>query len=268
MSRGLYDSCGRRIHYLRVSVTDRCNLRCTYCMPAEGIVPLPHARILRLEEIRDVVAVAASLGIDKVRLTGGEPLVRSGIIDLVAMLAAVPGIRDLAMSSNGILLERHAAALRAAGLQRINLSLDTLDPARFRAITRGGEVSQVLAGLAAARAAGFPIKLNCVVEDGPDEPDARLVAAFAAWHDLPVRFIPRMDQQAGRFSRVIGGDGGDCSRCNRLRLSSDGLLYPCLFSDLAFPVREYGARRAFELAVAGKPATGRHSRNRIYALGG
>ncbi|MFH0940104.1 MAG: radical SAM protein [Planctomycetota bacterium] len=273
----MYDCFNRRINYLRVSVTDRCNLRCVYCMPGRGgsrTAPtareiIPHARILSLEEIRDAVAAGARLGIDKVRLTGGEPLVRNGIVDLVRMLAAIQGLNDLSMTTNGVLLARFARDLRNAGLQRVNISLDALDAARYAALTRGGRVSDVLEGIDAARDVGFmPIKINCVVAVDADEPDARAVAAYAAERGLEARFIRRMEPRAGRFSRVLGGDGGDCARCNRLRLSSDGLLVPCLFSDLAFSIRELGVEAAFRAAVAAKPERGLRSRRDLYSLGG
>lgn len=265
----MYDSCNRRIHYLRVSVTDRCNLRCLYCMPAAGVTSIPHVRVLRLEEIREVVASAVALGIDKVRLTGGEPLVRSGIVELVAMLSRIEGIQDLAMTTNGTLLPRHAAALKAAGLHRLNVSLDAIDPSSYRLLSRCGRVEQVLAGLAAADAAGFTgTKLNCVIERSADERDAREVAAFAAQRGYALRFIPRMHTARGEFGIVEAGGGGDCARCNRLRLSSDGLIRPCLFADQAYDVRALGAEAAIRAAVAGKPANGERSTNHMYAIGG
>ncbi len=177
----MYDRFDRRIHYLRISVTDRCNLRCVRCMPEEGVQLLPRDRVLSFEQILEVARAAAAAGVDKVRLTGGEPLVRRDVVTLVAMLAGVAGIRDLAMTTNGILLAALAAPLRDAGLHRVNVSLDALDPERYRRITRGGDVRQVLAGIEAARKAGLaPIKINCVVEKTSAEPDARAVAAFAA----------------------------------------------------------------------------------------
>lgn len=253
----MIDPFGRDITYLRVSVTDRCNLRCEYCMPAEGVPLLAHDEILRFEEIVEAVRAAVGLGINKVRITGGEPLVRRGVVDLVRMLAAIDGAEDLAMSTNGTLLAEHADALAAAGLRRVNISLDALDPQRYAGITRGGDVRQVLAGIEAARRAGLePIKLNCVVTDSSDEPDARAVADFARREGLAVRFIRRMNFAEGRFTVVEGGSGGDCPRCNRLRLSSDGLVRPCLFSDLGFSVRELGPEEAIRRAVAAKPEHG------------
>src|SRR6266567_3662352 len=156
----LIDSFGRKHNNLRISVTDRCNLRCTYCMPEE-VVFMDRAEILTFEEIAHFVRVAAPLGIDKVRLTGGEPLLRRGLPELVRMLVAVPGIRDLGLTTNGLLLAGQARALYDAGLRRLNVSLDTLDPGRFRVLTRRDGLELVLAGIAAAKRAGFdPIKLN------------------------------------------------------------------------------------------------------------
>ena len=258
------DSFGRPITYLRVSVTDRCNLRCDYCVPAapvcrraRGFIALPHEQILPYEEIAACVRVACDLGITKVRITGGEPLVRRNIERLVAMLAAVPALRDLAMSTNGILLAPHAQALAAAGLKRVNVSLDTLDAAAYRRITGGGDLSRALDGIAAARAAGLnPVKLNCVIAASTDEPDAQSVARYARENGLEVRFIRRMNLRAGQFAVVEGGSGGDCAHCNRLRLSCAGIVRPCLFSDFGFSVRELGARIAFERAIQAKPRCG------------
>ena len=192
------DGFNRPISYLRISVTDRCNLRCTYCMPPEGVPWRPHEEILRYEEIETVVRAAAQLGISKVRLTGGEPLVRPGIVDLVRLLAGVPGVDDLAMTSNGTLLAGYARDLAAAGLQRVNVSLDTLRPERFRSITMCGELSDALAGIDAARDAALtPVKINMVVIRGTNDGEvvdfARKTLA-AAWH---VRFIELMPVGSG-----------------------------------------------------------------------
>jgi len=265
------DSFGREITYLRVSVTDRCNLRCSYCMPAEGLTMLRHEDILSYEEIVDVVSAAVEFGFRKIRLTGGEPLVRRGVLGLVSMLARIDGVEDLAMTTNGTLLAGMAAALKAAGLRRVNVSLDTIDPARYEQITRGGSVADAIAGIDAAIAAGLaPVKINCVVARSPDEPagdlgpeeiegagpDARAVAAFAADRGCQVRFIREMNLAGGQFSTVRGSKGGHCPSCDRLRLTSDGFIRPCLFSNLKFDVRKLGPRQAIRLAVAAKPQAG------------
>ena len=274
----------RSISYLRVSITDRCNLRCVYCMPEDGVPALDHGDVLRYEEIARLVRIAVGLGISRVRLTGGEPLVRRGVEQLITMVASLPGIEDLSLTTNGTLLQGMAARLASAGLARVNVSLDTLRPDRYQTITRQGELADVLAGLEAARQAGLdPIKINTVIMRGVNDDE---VLSFAArtvedgWH---VRFIELMPlgetaptvsadyvssteiratveaaygalqpaQVAGngpaRYWRVPDALGtlgfisaiSDhfCSRCNRLRLTSDGRLVPCLFSDLEYDLR-------------------------------
>jgi cyclic pyranopterin phosphate synthase len=292
-----YDAYQRAVGYLRVSVTDRCNLRCVYCMPPEGVPSCAHDEILRYEEIETVVRAAAELEIHKVRLTGGEPLVRRGIVDLVRRLSVIPGIDDLSMTTNGILLSRYAADLARAGLKRVNVSLDTLRPERFRQITRRGELADALAGIEAARRVGLvPVKINAVIIRGlnADEViDLAYKTVSDGWH---VRFIEWMpvgtptvggmewesgvvttdtiraqieaalgplepaSTQAGagpaRYYRLAGAHGPSavgtvgfisplsehfCGTCNRLRLTADGKLRPCLFSsheiDLRAPLR-------------------------------
>ncbi len=253
----MFDPFNRKINYLRVSVTDRCNLRCIYCMPAEGIRLIGHERILPYEKITEVIKVAVSLGIDKVRITGGEPLVRKGITEFVKMVSAIPGIRDFGMTTNGQLLESIAADLAYAGLRRINISLDTLDPERYRELTRGGDVKAVIRGILAAREAGLePIKVNCVVRNSSSEPDAKSVREFCRKEGLEVRFIREMDLESGCFTVVEGGSGGDCTRCNRLRLTADGRIKPCLFSDAGYDIRELGIENALRQAIFLKPERG------------
>lgn len=266
----MLDPFNRKINYLRISVTDRCNLRCVYCMPEEGIRLLPHPYILTLEEIAEVTRKAVEAGVDKVRITGGEPLVRKGIATLVNMISVITGIRDLAMTTNGQLLEGFAKALAEAGLMRINISLDSMDPDRYREITRGGDIRNVIKGIVAAQKAGLaPIKLNCVVERSSDEADALGVKYFAEKMGLEARFIHRMDLEHGHFTVVEGGSGGDCCRCNRLRLTANGKLKPCLFSDLEFDIRELGAEEAIRQAIMNKPACGNVNNNNLfYNIGG
>ena len=282
------DAYNRPISYLRISVTDRCNLRCMYCMPPEGVPWRPHEEVLRYEEIETIVRAAAELGIHKVRLTGGEPLVRPGIVDLVRMLARIPGIDDLAMTTNGILLARHAADLAEAGLQRVNVSLDTLRPERLQRITRRGRLEDVLAGIEAARQAGLePIKVNAVVIRGMNDDEVVDLARQTMEAGWNIRFIEMMPVGNGALAgggwheRVVTGTevrhrieaalgelepakmstgGGPacyyrlpgasgtlgfitpisehfCYRCNRLRLTADGQLRPCLLSDQEVDLR-------------------------------
>jgi len=245
-------------------------MRCVYCRPAEGVELVSHEEILSLEEIYAAAAIAVEMGIRRIRLTGGEPLLRKGIVSLVDRLARLPGLDDLSMTTNATRLTELAPALAAAGLKRVNISLDTLDPERFSAITRGGRLEDVLAGITAARDAGLtPIKLNCVVTASSDEPDARMVRAFAEQHGYMARFIRKMNLETGEFWVVEGGTGGDCRHCGRLRLTSRGLVLPCLFSDLGYKLRELGTREAIEAAVHNKPESGHCSReHKFYTVGG
>lgn len=266
----MLDRYNRKINYLRISVTDRCNLRCTYCMPEEGIRLMKHQDILSYDEIMEVVLAASDLGVDKIRITGGEPLVRKGLTDLVGKISKTEGVRDLGMTTNGILLPEYAPALKAAGLHRVNISLDTLRPEKYRAITRIGTLDDAIKGIDAAVAAGLlPVKINCVVKKDGDEPDAREVKEFAEKRGLQIRFIPQMDLHKGTFGEVIGGSGGHCASCNRLRLTPNGMIKPCLFSDIEYSVREHGAEKAILLAVENKPPCGSNSqRNDFYNIGG
>jgi len=252
----MVDRYGRVISYLRISVTDSCNLRCHYCAPAGTGRRVPR-ELLSVREITEVARTAVGLGMTKLRITGGEPTVRPDLPQVIEGLAGLPGLTDLAMTTNGTLLAPMASTLRDAGLRRVNVSLDSVDPARYRGITGGGDLARSLDGIAAADSVGLlPVKLNCVVSASEDEPDARGVAAFAARHGYQARFIPRMDLAAGRYSVVLGGEGGDCPRCSRLRLTCDGLVAPCLFSDLRYSVSELGAREALMAAIEHKPPRG------------
>jgi len=188
----LTDSFGRTIEYVRLSVTDRCDLRCVYCMP-KGFNDFQEPdNWLTFDEIERVIAAFAQLGVQRLRITGGEPLVRRGLPDLAARLAAIPGITDLSLSTNAVQLEKHAAALRRAGVTRLNVSLDTLDPVRFKEIT-GGPLDKVIAGLLAAKAAGFaPVKINMVVMKGVNDDEVEAMVAFCIEHDFTLRFIETM----------------------------------------------------------------------------
>jgi cyclic pyranopterin phosphate synthase len=195
-TESLVDRFGRRHDNLRISVTDRCNIRCVYCMP-ESVQFLPRRELLSFEEIERVVRAVVPLGISRLRLTGGEPLVRRDLPELVGRLTAIEGIRDVGLTTNGLLLAPLAAALWEAGLRRINVSLDTMDAGRFEQITRRPGFEQVIAGIHAARAAGFaPLKVNAVAIKGLTEPDVVPLAAFCRDHGLEMRFIEYMPLDA------------------------------------------------------------------------
>jgi cyclic pyranopterin phosphate synthase len=186
------DRFGRKIHYLRISLTDHCNLRCVYCMPEE-MTFRPGAELMQDDEVLQFVRLFAGLGFDKFRLTGGEPTVRANIVDLVGAIASTEGVRSLSMTTNGILLGRLAEPLKQAGLQRVNISLDTLDPEKFKRLTRWGKVDQVWEGIEAAERAGLtPIKINAVVVRGYNERDVVHLAQLTCEHPWQVRFIEMM----------------------------------------------------------------------------
>ena len=280
----MFDSKGRKIHYLRLSVTDLCNLRCRYCMP-DGVDKLEREDILTYEEFLRLAALFARCGVDTVRVTGGEPLVRKGVEQLVKGLKAIPGIRKVTMTTNAVLLEQQLPALLEAGLDSVNISLDTLDPALFAKITARDEFAAVQAGIHAALESGIPVKLNCVPQVGVNEGELEALAALAEDKPLQVRFIEMMPIGYGaampcisgpellaRFRRrwpelaplpgaacAALGDGpavyytvpgwkGDigfiaavhgkfCASCNRVRLTSQGFLRPCLASETGCDLR-------------------------------
>lgn len=187
------DRFGRPLGSLRISVTDRCNLRCAYCMPEDSYIWLPRASILTFEELERLAGVFVGLGVSKIRLTGGEPLLRHGVEDLVTRITGVPGLADLAMTTNGLLLPRLAGRLRRAGLRRITVSLDTLRPERYRDMTRADRMPEALAGIAAAQAEGFRLKLNAVVVRGVNDDELFDLLEFGRAQGLEVRFIEYMD---------------------------------------------------------------------------
>ena len=280
----MFDAYGRDIHYLRLSVTDLCSLRCRYCMP-EGVPKLAHGAILTYEEFLRLAALFARCGVDTVRVTGGEPLVRPGVEQLVAGLKATPGIRKVTMTTNGVRLAEKLPALLAAGLDSVNISLDTLDAETFRRITARDELAHVLEGIRAALASGIPVKLNCVPQAGVNEAELETLAALAKDNALQVRFIEMMPIGYGaampcisgpelreRFARrwpelaslspaqehalgdgpavyytvpgwqgsigfIAAVHGKFCASCNRVRLTSQGFLRPCLASEAGCDLR-------------------------------
>ena len=266
----MFDPFNRSINYLRVSITDRCNLRCVYCMPEEGIRLMDHSEIISYEEIVEVIREGILLGITKVRITGGEPLVRKGVTGFVEMIAQLEGITDFGMTTNGILLGQFASDLARAGLHRVNISLDTINPEKYRQITRGGDLEKVFSGIHAAKEAGIsPIKINCVVKNSSMEPDAMEVGNFCRQNDLEVRFIHEMDLDTGCFTPVEGGDGGNCRNCNRLRLTANGMIKPCLFNNLEYSIRELGIKEAILCAINTKPEKGKiNNHNLFHNIGG
>jgi GTP 3',8-cyclase len=274
----LFDTHGRQIIYVRLSVTDRCNLRCKYCMPTSGVEWIPHDSIMRYEEYLRILGICLSRGVEKVRITGGEPLLRKGLTDFIHGISLLEGLKDLSLTTNGVLLSSMAAELKKAGLNRVNISLDTLDREKFIHITRVDVFDQVIAGIRAASDAGFsPIKINVVAIRGINDDEIPAFASLAMRYDAEIRFIELMPMGCasrfgsgeimsapeiksvieGRFGpleeieygsgparvyRISGAKGrigligalsehAFCGKCNRIRITSNGKLIPCLFSD-------------------------------------
>jgi len=243
MSEPLEDSFGRQHTYLRVSVTDRCNYRCVYCMPAEGLTWVPRQDILTYEEIARIVRIMAPMGVRKVRISGGEPTLRADLITLVEHIANIPGIEDIAMTTNGHTLAKLAPDLANAGLNRVNVSIDAIDPIIFRRLTRGGNVDRVLEGIEMARQVGIkPIKLNAVILQGENEDQIEPLLDYAAKHaeDTEVRFIEYMPFEQRHFKTVraallrermrqrftldpLGSSDPSAGPAQRVRLRENGL---------------------------------------------
>jgi cyclic pyranopterin phosphate synthase len=316
----LRDGFHRVIDYMRISITDRCNLRCVYCMPAGGVRPVEHKEILSYEEIVRVVTVAAALGVKKVRITGGEPLVRKDVTCLVASLREITGVEDLTLTTNGVLLEKYAKELADAGLNRVNISLDSLKPERYREVTRGGEIESVMRGIEAAEKAGLlPVKINMVPIRDLNDDEIEEFAGMTLNTSRQVRFIEFMPIGAGdlwsreryistdeiktrvekmgalspvrlrrdgpaRYFRFDGAPGvigfisalthHFCGDCNRLRVTADGKLRPCLFSETEIDLKpalrgsfsENEIERLLRLAIEVKPEG--HVMNQHTALRG
>lgn len=298
----LLDNMGRTIDYLRISVTDLCNLRCKYCMPEEGLCKKSHDDILRIEEIEEIVKAAARIGIKKVRITGGEPLIRKGIMDLIKRISRIKGINELAMTTNGTLLKKYAKELKASGLDRVNISIDTLNPDKYSQITRGGDINAVLEGIEAAKKASLtPLKLNTVLIGGFNDDEIESFVNLTKDEEIDVRFIELMPigEASGwakehfipnttvldRFPDLIYIDGDFngspakyfklpngkgrvglinpisshfCSSCNRIRITADGRIKPCLHSNNEINIRSsikqnYSLEYILKLAIKSKP---------------
>ena len=295
----MIDRLGRNITYLRISVTDKCNLRCRYCMPEDGVCKKDHVDMLTEDEIITAVEAAASIGITKLRITGGEPLVKKNIVSICRRAAAVEGIREVCLTTNGVLLPQLAKPLREAGVKRLNLSLDTLQPEKYAYITRVGNMENFRAGLDAAFEAGFEkIKINSVLIGGFNDDEIEAMANLTREYPLDMRFIELMPMyDSGDFgmdaylpySKVleklpeavpVSRDGGVaklyrlpgakgniglispvsahfCSECNRIRLTADGKLKPCLHAADEYSIKgldKEGVKAVFEQAIWNKPA--------------
>ena len=295
----MIDKLGRDITYLRISLTDKCNLRCRYCMPEEGVCRRQHHEMMNEDEVVTAVQVAASLGIHKIRLTGGEPLVKKNIVSICRRVAEVEGVREVCLTTNGLLLPQLAKELKEAGVKRLNLSLDTLDPEKYAYITRIGKLEQFRAGLEAALDAGFDkVKINAVLIGGFNDDEIEALAGLTMEYPVDMRFIELMPIQDHDefgesayvpYSRVleklpqavpVEKDGGVaklyrlpgakgniglispisahfCGECNRIRLTADGKLKPCLHSAEEYSIKgldQNGMMAVFQEAIWNKPA--------------
>ena len=258
----MFDRFDRPITYLRISVTDKCNLRCTYCMPAEGVPARRHGEFLSLEQVADVARAAVGLGVSKIRLTGGEPLVKRGIVDLVRMIACIDGLAHLAMTTNGTLLSRHAGDLKEAGLDSVNISLDSLDPDRYGELTRGGRISDAREGIAAAIAVGFPVKINMVVLADTTEGEISRMREFCAGIGARLQLINHYELVREKGEEYVFDRPPSCATCNRIRLMADGMLKPCLHSDEEVPLDFSRLAESLREAIFAKPRRGGVCTNR------
>ncbi len=232
----LIDTYGRRINYLRLSVTDRCNMRCCYCMPAQGVAKLEHREMLSYEELFRVASACVAQGIEKIRVTGGEPLVRKGLVDFLDRLSAMPGLRELVLTTNGLQLEELALPLKKAGVARLNISLDSLKPETFARITRGADLSKVLRGIAAAEQSGLgPLKINMVVMRGVNDDEILDFAALSIGKPYTVRFIEYMPtlNDEGWGARSMPGSE------ILARIAKRYPLLPMVSSEMAGPARNF-----------------------------
>lgn len=268
----MLDQYRRKIDYLRVSVTDRCNYRCGYCMPAGGIPLKPAQEILSYERIRSVVREAAELGVQKVRLTGGEPLVRKGIEHLVSMLASLPRVEELCLTTNGSRLAELAELLAESGLDRVNVSIDSLIAERYAKITGGGNLRNVLRGVDAALANGLgPVKVNMVLLPETTAEEVTAMRQFCDKKGMPLQRISLFHLQDGKESHntITAERPPRCEHCNRLRLTSDGFLKPCLFSEQEVKVAFDDIRGSLIRAVLLKPKEGTKCSSRtMHQIGG
>ena len=265
----MLDRFNREINYLRISVTDRCNLRCVYCMPADGIPLKQHKDFLTFEQIYSVVKEAAKIGFNKIRLTGGEPLVKRDIEKLVEMIASVEGIKTIGMTTNGILLPQKAKLLKEAGLSSLNISCDTLNPERYKKITRIGELDWVLKGIDAALKENFPIKINMVVTNETTEKEIEEMQKFCDDKNMKLQLINHYDLTSEKLNNYTFDRPPNCAFCNRIRLLADGTLKPCLHSNIEVKVDFNNIRQSLIKAIKLKPESGYVCTNRaMYEIGG
>ena len=255
----MLDSFDREINYMRISVTDRCNLKCVYCMPEEGIIKKHHNEILRYEQIYEIVKEASKLGINKVRITGGEPLVRKNIEKLIKMIRSIENIKTIAMTTNGILLEPNAYKLKEAGLNSINISLDTLDAKRYKTITRGGDLFSAIKGIETANKLGFKLKINVVIYDEISKKELPKLHKFSKSIDAELQTIKFYNINEQKEDTTEYDRPAKCKYCNRIRLLSDGYLLSCLHSNIKVKVDFDNIKGSLMKCINIKPENGSYS---------
>ena len=252
----MLDKFNREISYMRISVTDKCNLRCVYCMPEEGVELKRHEELISFENIIKVVESAVKIGFKKFRLTGGEPLVRNGIVDLVKMMKNVEGVEIIGMTTNGVTLDKFAKPLKEAGLTSVNISMDTLIPERYAKMTRIGDIKYVLRGIEVAIEAKFPIKINTVVTNETTDQEIQDLRDFCDRKGLTLQLINHYDLTANKKQKYIFDRPPKCALCNRIRLLADGTLKPCLHSDQEIKVDWDNVEKSLIEAVNDKTEAG------------
>ena len=255
----MLDSFDREINYMRISVTDRCNLKCLYCIPEEEIIKKHHNDILRYEEIYSIVKEASKLGVSKVRITGGEPLVRKNIEELIKMIRRIEDINIISMTTNGILLKPIAYKLKEAGLDSINISLDTLDYERYKMITRGGNLQDVIRGIEEAYKLNFKLKINVVIYDDISKKELPKLNEFAKSVNAELQTIKFYNINEQKEDTLEYDRPAKCKYCNRIRLLSDGYLLSCLHSNIKVKVDFNDIRGSIIKCINFKPENGSHS---------
>lgn len=265
----MLDGFNRNIDYLRISVTDKCNLRCVYCMPEDGVTIKEHSDLLSFEQIEQIVIEAVKLGISKLRVTGGEPLVRKDVDILIKKLATIEGIQHIGLTTNGILLKNYADILEKNGLNSINISLDTLDPERYKKLTRRGNINDVFEGIEAVKSKTFKLKLNMIVFNDTTRKEIEDMKKFCKNNKIRLQLIKHFSLKKVKIYDINYDRPKNCNLCNSIRLTYDGMLKPCLHSNTEIKMNFDDIRTSLVRAIKSKPEKGLTCNNRdMYQIGG
>ncbi len=265
----MLDSYNRPITYIRISVTERCNLRCVYCMPEEDTICTSEQKTLSFDNLMQVVTVAADMGMEKVRITGGEPLVRQGVPEFIGRIKALQKVQFVGMTTNGTLLRKYKQELQQSGVDRINLSLDTLHADRYKTLTRGGDIEQVFDGIFAMKEANIPIKINMVITKESTAQEIEEMKAFTQKEALELQLIKEYRLSTQKDDDHPYHRPPHCGGCNKIRILSNGIIKPCLHSDIEIPLDMNHIQESLEYAIGIKPLAGSSSqRDNIAKIGG